>query len=99
MTSVNTIVPLYGTFLLSINELRHMILDHTSLQRAEIVSSEGYVESAMSHRFLILELRRKQKKPIWLGLERRAGRSIFGLVGALGSVPQDTVNVFASNIG
>lgn len=91
-TSVNTVIPLFVTYTLSIDELRKKILEHRSLQCAGIVSVEGYVEHLVSHRFLVLELRRLRRKPIWLRLERRPGRSFISVAGSLGSVPTlDTV--------
>lgn len=91
-TSVNTVIPLFVTYTLSIDELRKKILEHRSLQRAGIVAVEGYVEHLVSHRFLVLELRRLRRKPIWLRLERRPGRSFISVAGSLGSVPTlDTV--------
>lgn len=46
---------------------------HRSLQRTEIVSSECYKQTnnAVLHRFLVLALRRKNKPPVWVRLDRR----------------------------
>jgi hypothetical protein len=95
--SINTVVPSYGVFNLTIVELQTMIEEHRSLQVGEIMSSEGYFQHAITHRFLILQLRRDGRKPIWLRLERRAGRSAFNLLLSGGVAPtQDTVDILIS---
>jgi len=71
------------------------VVDHRrSLRRASILSTECYAESisGLVHRFLVLELVRERSKRIWLRLDRRAGRSIVGLIFSGGTVPaKDTV--------
>lgn len=50
-----------------------LIDQHRSLQRAEILSAEGYwkFSNGVVHRFLIIELQRHSQTPIWLRLDRR----------------------------
>lgn len=52
--------------------------DHKSLQKAEIVSAECYsVQSgAVTHRFIVLELRREGRKDVFLRLDRRRGENV-----------------------
>jgi hypothetical protein len=90
----------YGAVVLSLPQLCDVIDRHRSLQRAEIVSTEGYVErlGAITHRFLVLLLRRQGRKPVYLRLDRRLGRntSTFHLLRSNGSTPaNDVVGVFA----
>lgn len=93
-SSIHTAVSPYGALHLSIIELQAMIQGHRSLQSAQIISSEGYVEHSIPHRFLVLELHRDSRKTIWLRLERRAGQSTIRLASGLGSAPaKDSVCV------
>ena len=95
--SISTVVPSYGVFSLTIVELQTMIEEHSSLQFGEIIATEGYFQSAITHRFIILQLRRDGRKAIWLRLERRAGRSAFNLLLSGGVAPtQDTVGILIS---
>lgn len=56
-------------------------------------------QGAITHRFLILRIQRSGRKLLWLRLDRRANRSAFGLLGALGRVPShDVVSVHNQNV-
>lgn len=61
---------------------------HPSLRAAEIVSTECYAlrAGAVTHRFVVLELRRQGRKDVWLRLDRRRGEkvSIFRFLSASG---------------
>lgn len=93
--SINSVVPSYGVVLLSILDLRKLIDDHRSLQSAKIVSVEGYVEHTITHRFLVLELHREDRKTIWARLERKPGGPTLRLVRTFGSAPtNDTVRAY-----
>lgn len=86
---------------LEIGELAELIRSHSSLQRTEIVSTEGYKQTrnAILHRFLILELRRADKHPVWLRMDRRmypdANRVSF-LLESFQSPAYDTVSTLVS---
>lgn len=81
---------------LQLDELVELIQSHASLQRAEIHSTEGYREwrNAIFRRFLVLELRREGKSPVWLRIDCRVhegtGKLRFVLNGAQ-SPANDTV--------
>lgn len=67
-----------------------------SLQTAEIISTECYRERAglVTHKFLVLELRRPGRKVGWLRLDRRrgVGVSLSRFVGLSGvTKPNDRV--------
>lgn len=81
---------------LKLDELVELIRSHISLQRAEILSTEGYKEwsNGILHRFLVLELRRTSKASIWLRIDRRMqpNASKINFVLAMGESPAyDTV--------
>lgn len=63
---------------LSVPELCELIRQSQSLQQAIIAMTEGYKEhlGGIVHRFLVLELTREGKKPIWLRLDRRLGKDV-----------------------
>lgn len=68
------------------------------MQRAEIISAEGYKEwiGPILHRFLVLELRRSSRKPIWLRIDRRMAQGVgtFRFIRALATTPaNDTVSM------
>lgn len=58
---------------MQLDQLTALIQAHSSLQRIEIASTEGYKQkrNGILHRFLILELRRSDKSPVWLRIDRR----------------------------
>ena len=93
-TSENS-VDQYGSVILSLSQLCEVIDRHRSLQRAEIISTEGYVErlGAIIHRFLVLLLRRSGRKPVYLRLDRRLGKntSALHLLRSSGSTPANDV--------
>jgi hypothetical protein len=98
--SVDTVVP-QGILMMSLGDLCSTIEKHRSLQKAEISMTEAYTQllGAVRHRFLVLELHREGRKKIWLRLDRRAGRSTFGLLRAGGSVPaHDVVSFLTLNL-
>lgn len=91
VTSVNTVstdVPIVGVLDLSLAEVCHYIDTYGSLQTAEIVSTECYSAraGAVTHRFVVLELRRPRRKNVWLRLDRRRERgvSLFKFLAAAG---------------
>lgn len=66
------------------------------MQQAEILAAEGYKEwtGTVMHRFLVLELHRFNRKPIWLRVDRRRARDVsaFRFLAARGTTPaNDTV--------
>jgi len=73
-----TAVPRLGVMDLSLSDTCKYISDHPSLQEAEIVSTECYVQNlgGVMHRFLLLELRRANRKDVWLRLDRRRGGNV-----------------------
>lgn len=77
-SSTATIVPEYGVHNLRLSDVCSFIDGHKSLQSAAIVTTECYSEpaGAVTHRFLVLELRRPGRKNIWLRLDRRRGEGI-----------------------
>lgn len=83
---------------MSLNDLIDLTARHQSLQRAEIISAEGYCENiigvkgvAIVHRFLILELRRLGQYSIWLRLDRKRGQGI-GLLAVLAASWETSAN-------
>lgn len=78
LSTVSTAVPKYGVIDLSLADVCNYIDDHRSLQTAEIVSTECYSQpaGAVTHRFIILELRRQGRKDVWLRLDRRRGENV-----------------------
>lgn len=92
--SINSEVS-YGTVVLSLPQLCDVINSHRSLARADIISTECYTErlGAITHRFLVLELRRHARRPVWLRLDRRLGKdtSTFTLLRSNGSTPANDV--------
>lgn len=71
--SIMSTVPSVGKIHFSLDELCTYIDAHPSLQRAEIVATECYRDSAsgVTHRFLILELHRAGRKNVFLRLDRQ----------------------------
>lgn len=91
--SINTL-PIEGILCIELLNLCDMINANMSLRQAEILTTECYtqkVAAGVLHRFLVLELRRKGRKNVWLRLDRRAGRSALSLVRALGSSPANDI--------
>lgn len=78
LSTVATAVPRYGVVDLSLPDVCNYIDEHRSLQFAEIVSTECYSEKAgaVTHRFVLLELRRPNRKDVWLRLDRRRGENV-----------------------
>ncbi|KAF8327463.1 WD40-repeat-containing domain protein [Cantharellus anzutake] len=71
----------------SLKDFCEQVIDkHLWLQTARIVSTSCYSEliKLVLHRFLIFQLRRPEKKDIWLRIDRRAGISFFSLARKLG---------------
>ncbi|KAF8308162.1 hypothetical protein DL93DRAFT_2159209 [Clavulina sp. PMI_390] len=77
-TTVHTVVPQSGTILLSLRAVCDYVDKEETLQTAAIISSECYAEtsSAVTHRFVVLELYRPRRKGIWLRLDRRRGENV-----------------------
>ena len=69
-------LPDFGKIDLKLFELCAYVNQSTELQEARIVATESYVERArtvVTHRFLVLELRRHNLRDAWLRLDRRRG--------------------------
>jgi len=77
LSNDGTVVPCVGITHLSLSELCHLIQERRSLQRTIITMTEGYSERSRTvvHRFLVLQLEREGKEPIWLRLDRRLGKA------------------------
>ena len=78
---------------LRLSDFCNLVARHQSLQTADILTTETHAEQigAITHRFLLLELRRSSGRPIWLRLDRRAGRSAIRIVIGVGVVPAHDV--------
>lgn len=85
---VGMIVPL--------RRFNQLIEEHQSLQRAEIPSAEGYrhISNGVIYRFLVLELRCRDRNSIWLRLDRRPNwdTGVLRFVLASSKTPNDTVS-------
>ena len=70
-----------GKLVLSLSDLRDMIIRTPRLAKAEIVEIQGYVErfGSFNHRFVLLELDTGQT-PVWLRLERQRRFFVPGAV-------------------
>ncbi|KAF8309921.1 hypothetical protein DL93DRAFT_2230639 [Clavulina sp. PMI_390] len=68
----------FGVLQLSLSELCDLITIRSSLANAEILSVESYSQRVnfITHRFLILRLRRQGRKDVYLRLDRRAASEI-----------------------
>ncbi|KAF8309931.1 hypothetical protein DL93DRAFT_2230647 [Clavulina sp. PMI_390] len=68
----------HGLFYLSLSELCDLIETRASLSNAEILFVECYCQRVnfITHRFLVLHLRRKGRKDIYLRLDRRAANDV-----------------------
>lgn len=91
-----TVVPQYGQRKISLERLCGVIGEHRSMRQAEIVTAEGYKEwtGRVLHRFLVLELRRPERKTIWLRIDRRRATevSVLRFLASRASTPaNDTV--------
>src|ERR1700733_9309618 len=75
--SVESVVPNAGGLDMPLKEFCDYIDAHRCLQQADIASTECYAEQTggITHRFLILELRRRNRRTVWLRLDRRSGRN------------------------
>lgn len=97
LVTVSTVVG-RGSLELTFHELCDLITLHQSLQRAEIVAVEVYIEPAKlwGHRFLILELRRPRHKTVYLRLDRRRSRKAvaLGFLGPRTTPSYDSVSFF-----
>jgi len=99
IASADTVVDSNGHLKLLLEDLCKVIDEHRSMQLAEIVTTEGYSEwtGTVIHRFLVLELRRVGRKPIWLRIDRQRAQDVnaFRFLAARASTPaNDTVGVF-----
>ena len=70
-------VPDFGKIDLKLSELCAYVNQSTELQEARIVATEEYAEvgGTVTHRFLVLELRRHNLNDAWLRLDRRIGEN------------------------
>ncbi|KAF8319765.1 hypothetical protein DL93DRAFT_2094689 [Clavulina sp. PMI_390] len=77
-TSTYVAVPTTGAYELPLREFCTFVDEHRSLQRAMIISVEGYYEliGLVKHRFVVLELCRHGQQNIWLRLDRRRGKGV-----------------------
>ncbi|KAF8332041.1 WD40-repeat-containing domain protein, partial [Cantharellus anzutake] len=84
----------------SLKGLCEQVIDkHLWLQTARIISTSCYSQyrSFVLHRFLIFQLRRPEKKDIWLRIDRRAGLNLLSLARKLGKTrANDTAQLSAS---
>lgn len=92
---VGTSSPIQGRQM-QLDALVRLIQEQPLLQHCMILSAEGYKQwnNGILHRFLVLELSREEKSPVWLRMDRRmypdASRVLFVL--AAGKSPAyDTV--------
>lgn len=78
LSNDGTVVPCVGVIDLSLSELCQLIQQRRSLQQAIITMTEGYSERSgtVVHRFLVLQLKRDDKEPTWLRLDRRMGNDV-----------------------
>ena len=86
--SNTTVIPLFGFPTLTAQELCQFVATSDSLQSAEIISIEGYLQMirVIPHRFLVMHLRREGHKDVWLRLDRRTDSNVgtFGLIARAG---------------
>ena len=82
-----------GILDLSIPEFHELLEHHATLRHAEIVSIELYSEGAGTgtHSFLVLQLQRQGRKPVFLRLDRRLDRRIARFLLNSGAAAQPTV--------
>lgn len=73
MNSTDTFLSNGPKHTLKFNALCDVIHRHRSLQHARIISAEGYktTNGVVVHRYLVLELERDGRQPIWLRIDRR----------------------------
>lgn len=98
VASVNTFIT-RGVLHTTLDEFCEVIVSRRSLRRAQIISTECYTERSggILHRFLVLQLYREEKKPIYIRLDRRVGTSTLNLLLRRGSAPaKDTVSTSLS---
>jgi len=76
--TVATAVPGPAVMELSLSNVCKYISEHRSLQEAEIVSTECHAQNlgGITHRFLVLELWRPNRKKVWLRLDRRREENV-----------------------
>lgn len=95
-SSVESLIS-YGCLELTLSELCDTIKTRRLLASAEIISVECYYQflGLIKHRFLLLHLRRKGKRDVYMRLDRRAAEDTgpFELVWASGKTStRDEVN-------
>ncbi|KAF8289118.1 hypothetical protein DL93DRAFT_1163770 [Clavulina sp. PMI_390] len=103
IASVATFFPRFGAIELSLADVCSFISEGAALRGAHIISVKGYCEPAgpVLHRFVVLHLRRVQRKDIWLRLDRRRGQGVsaFRFVFASGDTQaNDKVSTFQSSL-
>lgn len=89
-------IPKFPGKTMKLDKLVELIRSRPSLQRANILSTEGYkqIHSGVLHRFLILEVQREDRRSVWLRIDRRADPNMnrVSLLLARGESPaHDTV--------
>lgn len=75
--SSTTFFPASGVLGAPLEHLRRLINAYPTLRDAEIISSECYtapIRLGIVHRFLLLELRRHERKVIWVRFDRMRDR-------------------------
>lgn len=85
-----------GTLSMHLQILCNYIKDHNSLSNGTILSASTYTQRTslvVKHRFLLLHLRRKGKRDIWLRLDRLRSRdlAVLGFVFAGGQVEANDI--------
>lgn len=91
---MNTVIA-HGALQASLEDFCELIISRRSLRQAQVTSTECYTERnrGILHRFLVLELCREGKKPIFIRVDRRVSASTMGLLFGFGSAPaKDTVS-------
>lgn len=76
--STYTLLPPHGTLSFSLQDVGAYISSHPSLSRALILATECYAvrSGAVTHRFLVLELSRPERKAVWMRLDRFRAESV-----------------------
>jgi hypothetical protein len=96
--STNSVVSPEGVLEVLLKELCQVIDQHTSLQKALILSTATYVERralVAPHRCLVLHLRRHSRHDIWLRLDRRTTGG-GNLLRGFGRTPANDVVILSS---
>ncbi|KAF8320416.1 hypothetical protein DL93DRAFT_2164033 [Clavulina sp. PMI_390] len=76
--SASTFFSHFGLIEFTLADVCGFIDESRALQGAQVISFEGYSEPAgvVTHRFVVLHLRRDGRKDIWMRLDRRRGQGV-----------------------